>query len=110
MKVEATMAAAAQAAQATQGATLTAATPSSAGPAGEVGGSEFVGKVKELMGSMVDTGRAADSAAVDMMTGGESDMHTAMVKIQEADLGLRFVVQLRNRAVSAYEEIMRLQV
>jgi flagellar hook-basal body complex protein FliE len=110
MKVDATMAVAAQATQAAQGANLSNATAGAMAPSGEAGGTEFAGKVKDMVGSMVDSGRSADSAVMDLMTGGESDMHTAMVKIQEADLGLRFVVQLRNRAVSAYEEIMRLQV
>ena len=109
MKVDTSFAAGAQAAQeATQA--LSGAAAGGVAGAGELGGAEFVGKVKEMVGSVVESGRAADSAVVDLMTGGEADMHTAMVKIQEADLGMRFVVQLRNRAVSAYEEIMRLQV
>ncbi len=106
MKVDTTLAAGAQAAQqAMQNLPSTAA-----GGVGEAGGAEFVGKVKEMVGSLVESGREADSAVMDMATGGPADMHTAMIKIQEADVGLRFVVQLRNRAVSAYEEIMRLQV
>lgn len=106
MKVDTSFAAGAQAAMKN----LTTAATGGVGAAGEVGGAEFVGKVKEMVGSLVESGKSADSAVVDLMTGGEADMHTAMVKIQEADLGMRFVVQLRNRAVSAYEEIMRLQV
>ena len=41
---------------------------------------------------------------------GKGDVVDAMVALSRADLALRFVVSLRNRALEAYNEIMRLQV
>lgn len=41
---------------------------------------------------------------------GEADIVDTMVALGKADLSLRFVVALRNKALEAYNEIMRLQV
>ncbi len=41
---------------------------------------------------------------------GRGDIVDAMVSLSKADLSLRFVVTLRNRAVEAYREIMNLQL
>lgn len=40
---------------------------------------------------------------------GRGDVVDAMVALSRADLAVRFVVTLRNRALEAYQEIMRLQ-
>lgn len=37
-------------------------------------------------------------------------LHELMLKAEETKLNLEFVVQLRNKVVDAYQEIMRLQV
>lgn len=41
---------------------------------------------------------------------GENDAVDAMLALSQADLSLRFLVSLRNRALEAYQEILRLQV
>lgn len=41
---------------------------------------------------------------------GEGDVVETLLALSRADLSLRFVVSLRNRALEAYNEIMRLQV
>jgi flagellar hook-basal body complex protein FliE len=33
-----------------------------------------------------------------------------MIRLEEADISLRMMVQVRNKAVEAYQEIMRMQV
>lgn len=44
------------------------------------------------------------------LAAGRTDIVDAMMALSRADLSLRFVVTLRNRALEAYQEIMRLQV
>lgn len=43
------------------------------------------------------------------MTAGSQDIHQAMIAIEQANLSLRLMVQVRNKMVAAYEEIMRMQ-
>ncbi len=84
--------------------------PGGVKPAGETQGAQFASKVREAVGSLVETGAEADHSVMTLLSGGETDLHTAMVQMGEADLQLRFMVQLRNRAIAAYDEVMRLQV
>jgi len=77
---------------------------------GETQGTAFAGKVREAVGSLVDEGAAADRSVMTLLSGGETDLHTTMVQMGQVDLELRFMVQLRNRAIAAYDEVMRLQV
>jgi flagellar hook-basal body complex protein FliE len=52
----------------------------------------------------------ADKAAVSANTGGPVDLHDVMIAMEKADITLRLLVQVRNKAVDAYKEIMRMQV
>jgi flagellar hook-basal body complex protein FliE len=78
--------------------------------AGETQGAGFAGKVREAVGSLVETGHNVDQSVTTLLSGGETDLHGVMVQMGKADLELRFMVQLRNRAIAAYDEVMRLQV
>jgi flagellar hook-basal body complex protein FliE len=53
--------------------------------------------------------QGADTA-VGRMLDGSGDVHEAMIALQQADLMLQFTVQVRNKLVQAYQEIMRMPV
>jgi len=40
---------------------------------------------------------------------GKIDVHQAMIAIEQAHLSLRLMIQIRNKIIAAYEEIMRIQ-
>ena len=44
------------------------------------------------------------------MLSGTTDVHDAMIALQRADLTLQFSVQIRNKLVQAYNEIMRMPI
>lgn len=52
----------------------------------------------------------ADKLAAKMATGDLEDIHQAMVAMQKASLAMQFTVQVRNKVIEAYQEIMRTQV
>ena len=52
----------------------------------------------------------ADFLAQDIAAGGESGVHELMVAMTKASLSVELLSQVRNRAVEAYQEIMRMQV
>ncbi len=62
--------------------------------------------VSEVSNSQVQ----ADHSIQQLHTGGEKHLHEAMLSIEQADITLRYMVQVRNKALEAYQEIMRMQV
>lgn|GEM_PF-158384 len=53
---------------------------------------------------------SADKMVIDLASGQDVNIHNTMVELEKADIALKYTVQLRNRALSAYEELMRMQV
>jgi flagellar hook-basal body complex protein FliE len=43
-----------------------------------------------------------------MLSGDGQDIHSAMIAVQKADLAFELMVEMRNKIVSAYQEISRL--
>ena len=82
-------------------------------PAAEASPARVVEAFGERLGSALaeanQAQHAAEAAGQGLATG-EVDIVETMVALGKADLSLRFVVALRNRALEAYTEIMRLQV
>lgn len=62
------------------------------------------------MVNAVESTNAGANAAVGKMIDGTGDVHDAMIALQRADLTLQFSVQVRNKLVQAYQEIMRMPV
>ena len=52
----------------------------------------------------------ADQAMQQLHSGGEKNLHGAMISMEKADISLRYMIQARNKAIDAYQEIMRMQV
>lgn len=52
----------------------------------------------------------ADNAVQDFLSGNNEDVHTAIIATQKADLSFELFTQVRNKVVSAYQELMRMQV
>jgi flagellar hook-basal body complex protein FliE len=74
-------------------------------PAG-AGFSDALGRVV----GAVERTEAEANTAVSGMLSGTTDVHEAMIALQRADLTLQFSVQIRNKLVQAYHEIMRMPV
>jgi flagellar hook-basal body complex protein FliE len=53
---------------------------------------------------------AADSVAESIATGGDASIQDLMISMTKAQLNVDLLVQVRNKAVEAYQEIMRMQV
>lgn len=53
---------------------------------------------------------AGDNAIERLQTGEAKHLHEVMIAVEEADVSLRMLVQMRNKALTAYEEIMRMQI
>jgi flagellar hook-basal body complex protein FliE len=54
--------------------------------------------------------KEAAQAQMDLVTGSARDLHTATLSAEKASLALDLVVSVRNKAIEAYQEIMRMPV
>ena len=81
-------------------------TPAS-GPAAGPGFKEMLGDYLKQVNEMQQD---ADKAVVDLATGRLDNLHEVVAAVSEADLSFRLMMQVRNKLVDAYNEIMRLQV
>ena len=72
-------------------------------------GAGFVESLGRLIESAEASGDAAN-AAVEQMVDGRGEVHDAMIALQRAELSLQFTVQVRNKLVQAYQDIMRMSV
>ena len=52
----------------------------------------------------------ANQAQEAYATGGDIEIHTVMLATEKADMALQLAMQVRNKAVSAYQEISRMSV
>jgi flagellar hook-basal body complex protein FliE len=53
--------------------------------------------------------KEANHSVQEMITG-KMDVHQAMVAMEQANISFRLMVQVRNKMMAAYEEIMRMQI
>jgi len=52
----------------------------------------------------------AKQTGIDFMVGRIDDVSEVMIATEKANLALQFTMQMRNKVVEAYQEIMRMQV
>ena len=71
-------------------------------------GSAFAEALGDLARDVNHSQHVAENAATDFAEGRSDDIHGTMIKLQEADVKLRLLGNVRNRALEAYREIMRM--
>ncbi len=71
---------------------------------------DFQAFLKNSMAQVKKADLQGEQAIVDFAAGNAENIHDVMLAIEEADISLRMFVQFRNKALEAYNEIMRLQL
>jgi flagellar hook-basal body complex protein FliE len=72
-------------------------------------GLDFGATLNKLV-SAVDSSDAQANQATLSMIDGSADVHDAMIALQRADMTFQLTVQIRNKLVNAYQDIMRMPV
>jgi flagellar hook-basal body complex protein FliE len=83
------------------------ATPGAAKPADAAG--DFGSSLSALLES-VDATAADANEAIAAMTTGTGDVHTAMLALHRAEVSMQLTVQVRNKLVQAYQDLMRMPI
>jgi flagellar hook-basal body complex protein FliE len=70
---------------------------------------DFQKILNDSIGEVDRLTKEADQSLQEMALG-KVDIHEAMIAIEKANIAFRLMVQVRNKMIGAYEEIMRMQV
>ena len=80
-------------------------TPPVAGP-----GEGFAGALQNGLQQVSDLEHHADALIEDVAVGGPTQIHEVMAATTQSALAVDLLVQVRDRALDAYQEIMRMQI
>ena len=76
-------------------------------------GAGVAGRFGDALGRLIDGVEQSSANANTAVTGmmeKTGDVHDAMIALQREELSLQLTVQIRNKLVSAYQEIMRMPI
>ena len=76
----------------------------------KVSGQSFGDVLKDSLQEVNDLQVNADRAVEDLASGRNKNIHETMINISKADLAFRMTLQIRNKAIEAYQEIMRTNI
>jgi flagellar hook-basal body complex protein FliE len=72
-------------------------------------GNDFSQMLAEAVQGIVDSGRIADQKAMDLVNG-QGNVVDVVTAISQTELAMETMVTVRDRVISAYEEIMRMPI
>lgn len=73
-------------------------------------GISFADMLKNSLGEMNQEQVNAQHAMTDIATGDVKDLHQAAIAISKAELNMKMMLEVRNKAISAYKEISKTQI
>ena len=71
-------------------------------------GSDFLSVLRNAADQVSQLQSEASMKVGTMLNGSGQDVHSAMIAVQKADLAFELMVEMRNKIVSAYQEISRI--
>jgi flagellar hook-basal body complex protein FliE len=74
------------------------------------GGASFVDLLKDSISKVGELEKEADKEVEKLAKAESQDISGTMIAIEKADLTFQMMMQIRNKIITAYEEIMRTQV
>jgi flagellar hook-basal body complex protein FliE len=74
------------------------------------GGGDFKNVLQSAIQQVESSRNAADNAVQNYLSGGTQELHSTILATQTAELQFDMFMQVRNKVVGAYQEIMKMQV
>jgi flagellar hook-basal body complex protein FliE len=72
-------------------------------------GNDFAKVLADTVQGVVETGKVADHKAMDLVNG-KGDVVDVVTAISQTEMAIETMVAVRDRVISAYEEIMRMPI
>jgi flagellar hook-basal body complex protein FliE len=73
-------------------------------------GSSFGDLLQQALKEVNDTQTASEQEARNLMSGNATDMHTAILAVQKADVSFQMMMAVRSKLVDAYRAVMQMQM
>jgi len=73
------------------------------------GGEGFGGVLKNALQQVNQLSGGAEQQIGSLLQGGNTDMSSVMVAVEKADVAFQLMMQVRNKIVSAYQDIEKMQ-
>ncbi|MFQ5588260.1 MAG: flagellar hook-basal body complex protein FliE [Nitrospiria bacterium] len=70
----------------------------------------FIDSLKESLSKVNALQETAAESVNGLASGGEQSLHQTMIAVEKADVSFQLMMQVRNKILSAYEEISRMQI
>lgn len=83
--------------------------PQVQGPEGQEG-PQFSDILKQALQEVSAAQETSVQEARNLISGNSTDMHTAILAVQKADVSFQMMMAVRSKLVSAYQEVMRMQM
>jgi len=74
------------------------------------GGEDFANHLKSAINEVNELQQKSEVALGDMATGQVKDLHQAALAIGKAETSMKLMLEIRNKALSAYKELGRTQL
>lgn len=73
-------------------------------------GESFAKTLQNAIGEVNTLQKTADVEMEKLATGRSDNIHDVMIAAEKADIALKLMVQMRNKIIEAYQEVMKMQV
>jgi flagellar hook-basal body complex protein FliE len=73
-------------------------------------GSSFGDLLQQALKEVNDTQTSSEQEARNLMSGNTTDMHTAILAVQKADVSFQMMMAVRSKLVDAYRAVMQMQM
>ena len=78
--------------------------------AGAVQGTGFGDVLNQFVGEVNEKQLASSQAVNDLLAGKDVPLHQAMIAMQEAGVAFQLMVEVRNKLLQGYQDLMRMQI
>ncbi len=76
----------------------------------DVGDKTFADTLKDAVNTVNQLQKTSDAKMQELATGKTTNIPEVMMAAEKADIALRMMVQMRNKIIEAYQEVMKMQV
>ncbi|MDP1785305.1 MAG: flagellar hook-basal body complex protein FliE [Sulfuricurvum sp.] len=73
-------------------------------------GTDFAQELKNALGNVNEMQVEGERSMSDIATGSVKDLHQAAIAIDKAEISMKLMLEVRNKALNAYKEITRTQM